>query len=80
MITDVDCVVVVACEVEPFLVHFRRRDASAENAFTGPRRVDVFERVRNGVSVGVLLFLVDRRIGLDVQLYDVRKVCFKFSS
>jgi len=67
MITNVNGIVVVARKIGPFLVNFRKRNASAENALARPRRVDVFERVGNGVRVGIVVLVADG-IGFEIKL------------
>jgi hypothetical protein len=67
MIANVNGIVVVARKIGPFLVNFRKRNAAAENALAGPGRVDIFERVGNGVRVGIVVLVADG-IGFEIEL------------
>ena len=67
MVSNIDGVIIIAGEVGSFLVHFRGRDATSENSFTCPGRVNILERVRDGVRVRIFFF-VERRVGFNIEL------------
>ena len=55
MISNVDCVIVIACEVRSLLVDLWRRDAASEDALARAGSVDVLEGVGDRVGIGILL-------------------------
>ena len=57
MISNIDCVIVVACEVRSLLVDLGRRDAATEDTLARAGSVDVLEGIGDRVGIGVLLIL-----------------------
>ncbi len=79
MISNVDCVIVVACEVRSLLVDLGRRDAASEDTLARAGSVDVLEGVGDRVRIGILLIL-EWRLRLYIELKKhfkkLLKLCF----
>jgi hypothetical protein len=63
VISNIDCVIVVACEVRSLLVDLGRRDAATEDTLARAGSVDVLKGVGDRVGIGILLIL-EWRLGL----------------